>query len=344
MRTFSFGVLLLSMGLPLLAAAGKPPAYHLTSTIPLGAPDHWDYLTFDPGSSRLYVAHGDRVTVVDGDTGSLVGSVEGMPGGTHGIAVAAGKGYTDDGKAGSVTVFDPKTLKPVKTIKAEPDADGIVYDSASGHLFVIDGDSGKLTVIDPNDDAVVSTIDVGAGLEFGVSGENGKFYVDGVEKNDVVRIDTRSNAVDAHWALKGCVRPHGMAIDREAHRLFVSCSSKLMAVVNADTGATVASLPIGEGTDFAVFDPLRHLAFSSNRDGTVSPIAEHSADSFEALPPLQTAFGARTMAVNPKTGRLYLVTADFAVNPAIPDTDPRHRYTVKPGTAKLLIFDAAAAH
>jgi YVTN family beta-propeller protein len=321
------------------ATYAEQSLYLLTKTVPLGAPDRWDYVVFDPTSRRAYVAHGDRVTVVDGTTGSLIGDVEGMPGGTHGIAFAGAKGYTDDGKAGTVTVFDAETLKPIRTIKAEPDADGIGYDPASGHIFVIDGDSGKVTVIDPRDDSVVATIDAGGGLEFGLSGENGKFYVDDVEKNEVVRIDTMTNAVDAHWPLNGCLKPHGLAIDHATHRLFVSCPNKVIAVVNADTGALVASLPIGEGTDFAEFDPVRHRAFSSNRDGTLSVIAEKSADSFEALPPVQTAFGARTMAVDPKSGRLYLVTAEFAINEAIPATDPRHRYTVKPGSVKLLIFD-----
>jgi DNA-binding beta-propeller fold protein YncE len=325
---------------PLCSAASVgEPLYRVTKTVPLGAPDRWDYVVFDPASGRVYVAHGDRVTVVDGGTGALIGNVEGMPGGTHGVAFAAGKGYTDDGKAGTATVFDPKTLKLIKTVKAEPDADGVVYDPASRHVIVIDGDSGKLTVIDPKDDVVVATIDGGGGLEFGVSGENGKFYADGAEKNELVRVDTLTNSVDAHWPLNGCVRPHGLAIDRQTHRLFVSCVNKVMVVVNADTGALVASLPIGEGTDFAEFDPVRKWALSSNRDGTLSVIAEKSADSFEAMPPVQTAFGARTIAVDPKSGRLYLVTGDFAVNEAVPATDPRHRYTVKPGSAKLLILD-----
>lgn len=323
------------------SAQAEEPLYHVVKTVALGAPDRWDYVVVDSAFGRAYVAHGDRVTVVNGKTGAVIGDVEGMPGGTHGIAFyhPAGKGYTDDGKAGTVTVFDLKTLKPIRTVKAEPDADGIVYDPVSRHIFVIDGDSGKLTVLDPKDDSVVATIDAGGGLEFGLSGENGKFYVDGAKKNELVRVDTKTNTVDAHWALNGCLKPHGLAMDRQTHRLFVSCVNKVMAVVNADTGATVASLPIGEGTDFAEFDPVRKRAFSSNRDGTLSVIAEKSADRFEALPPVQTAFGARTMAVDAKSGRIFLVTADFSVNEAIPASDPRHRYTVKPGTAKLLMFD-----
>ena len=335
----SAAIAALIVALPSAAAdTASQPLYRLVKEVPLGAPDRWDYVVFHEG--RVYVAHGDRVTVVDAATESAIGTVEGMPGGTHGVAFAAGKGYTDDGKAGTATAFDLKTLKPIRTIKAEPDADGIIFDPTSGHIIVIDGDSARLTVIDPASDAAVATIDAGGGLEFGVSGENGKVYVDGAEKGEIVRVDTRTNTADAHWPMEGCVKPHGLAIDRQTHRLFSSCANKLMFVVNADTGAVVAELPIGEGSDFAEFDPVRKWALSSNRDGTLSIIAEKSPDSFEVLPAVQTAFGARTMAIDPKTGRVYLATAEFEVNPNA--TDARHRFAAKPGSAKLLILEPTA--
>jgi YVTN family beta-propeller protein len=315
--------------------------YRISKAVSLGAPDRWDYVVYDPDSLRVYVAHGDRVTVVDGESGVLIGMVVGMPGGTHGIAVSysTGKGYTDDGKAGEVIEFDLQTLKVVKRIKAESDADGIVFDKSSGHIFVIDGDSGKVTVIDPRTDTVVATVDGGGGLEFGVTGENGKFYVDGAEKNEIVRMDTATNVADAHWPMLTCVRPHGLAIDREHHRLFASCSNEVMVVMNADNGTVIATLPIGEGTDFASFDAERHLAYSSNRDGTLSVISEISPDKFESLPPIKTQIGARTMALDPKSGRIYLVTADMTVDEAAGPNDHRHRYHVKPGSVRLLYLD-----
>lgn len=321
--------------------AQSPPSYRITKTVTLGAPDRWDYAVFDPVLGRVYVSHGEKVTVVDGTSGAIVGQIDGITGTTHGIASvhALGKGYTDDGKAGTAVSFDLKTLKVIKQIKAEPDADGIVYDPPSGHVLVIDGDSGKVTVIDPKTDSAVATIDGGGGLEFGVSGENGKFYVDGVEKNEIVRMDTATNKADAHWPMPGCVKPHGLAIDRAHARLFASCSNKVMVVVDADTGAVIANLPIGAGTDFAEFDPTRGLAFSSNRDGTLSIIAEKSPTSFVVLPPVTTEIGARTMAIDPKTGRIYLVTADMTLNEAAPAADRRHRYNVKPGSVRLLFLD-----
>lgn len=225
------------------ASQAEPPNYHISMVVPLGPPDRWDYVVFDPETRRVYVAHGDRITVVDGRSGAVIGAVEGMPGGTHGVAIlaATGKGYTDDGKAGVVVEFDLTTLKVVKQIKAESDADGIVFDPPSGHIFVIDGDSGKLTVIDPKTDAVVATVNGGGGLEFGDTGNNGKFYVDGAEKNEIVRVDTATNMADAHWPMLTCVKQHGLAIDREHHRLFASCSNKVMVVMNADNGVEFQS-------------------------------------------------------------------------------------------------------
>lgn len=346
LRSLSLSLLAAAAFVPgaLAAPAAPVAAYTITKTVALGAPQRWDYLTYDAPSGRLYISHGDRVTVVDGRSGAILGAVEGLPGGTHGIVVVpGGRGYTDDGQAGIAASFDPSTFKIIHRIKAEPDADGIFYDTSSGHVFVIEGDSRTLTAIDPKTDAVAATVDAGEPLEFGVSGDNGKAYVDGVDKGDIVRIDTRTNKADAHWPMPGCEHPHGLAIDKNTHRLFSTCANKVMEVINADTGAIVASLPIGSGTDAAAFDTTRKLAFSSNRDGTLSIVAETSPDSFQALTPVTTEFGARTMAVDSQSGRIYLVTADFKANPNAAPTDVRHRYTVTPGSVRLLFLDPAPA-
>jgi YVTN family beta-propeller protein len=344
---------MVSLAAPILAAtllaqapvwAQSVPEYRITKTIPLGAPDRWDYLTFDPASHRVYVAHGDRVTVVDGHDGKIIGEITGFPGGTHGIAVvsAAGRGYTDDGEAGEVGSFSLGTLKVGKRIKAMADADGIVFDPSSGHVFVINGDTGTLTVIDPTTDSAVATVAAGSPLEFGVSGQNGKLYVDGVEKNEIVRIDTRSNLVDAHWPLSGCSTPRGLAIDLGSHRLFASCGNRVLEVVNFDSGAVQETLPIGAGTDAAAFDPKRRRAFSSNgQDGTLTIVQEQETGKFAALGSVPTAPLARTMSIDPATGRIYLVTADIDANfPATPPSEPGpHRRHVVPGSVKLVFFD-----
>jgi YVTN family beta-propeller protein len=327
-----------------LAQSPPTPAYTVVKTVPLGAPDRWDYVFYGP-FHRVYVAHGDRVNVVDGQSGALIGDITGMPGGAHGIAVskAAGKGYTDDGKAGQVAVFDLKTLQVVKRIDAKPDADGMVFDETSGHIFVVDGDSKVLTVIDPATDGVVATVDAGEGLEAAVSGGNGKIYVNGAENKELLRVDVKTNAVDARWPIPGCASPHGLALDKAAHRAFVSCVNKVMTVVDTDSGAVLASLPIGQGTDSAAFDPKRKLAFSSNGDGTLSIIREVDPQTFVLAGMIKTAATGRTMDIDPQTGRLYIAAADIdhtAQTAPAPGGRPG-RPRIVPGSLKLLFLDPA---
>jgi len=324
-------------------AAAEPPVYTVTKSVVLGGPDRWDYVVFDAPSQRVYVAHGDRVTVVDGRSGQVIGQVTGTPGGAHGIGVSAatGKGYTDDGKAGVSVVFDLKTLKTLKTIPAMEDADGIAFDAFTGHVFVVDGDSKTLSVIDPKTDTVVATIDAGQGLEYAVSGDDGTLYVNGAEKRELLRIDTKTNAVTAHWPIPGCASPHGLALDMAARRAFVSCVNQLLTVVNLDSGAVVASLPIGKGTDAAAFDPQRKLIFSSNGDGTLSVIREVDPQTYVSLGAIQTAVTGKTMGIDPQTGRLYIAAADIdpkAPVPVGPNGRPG-RPKPLPGTLKLLFLD-----
>lgn len=324
-----------------VCAAGEKPLYTITRTVAIGAPDRWDLLTFDAASRRVYIAHGDRVTVVDGRSGELIGNVEGYAGGTHGVAIVpgSGRGYTDDGQAGTAGSFDLRTLKALNTIKADDDADAIVFDPASRHVFVIDGNPGKITVVEPRTDAVIATIDGGGKLEVGAADGRGKIYVDGEANREILRVDTRTNAIDARWPIPSCTSPHGLAIDKKAHRLFASCENNLMVVIDADSGKQLAELPIGSRTDGAAFDPGRKRAFSSNGDGTLTVIGEQSADSFVSLGSVPTMRGARTMTLDPRSGRLYLIAADLSVNESVDPADARHRYSVVPGSAKLLFLD-----
>jgi DNA-binding beta-propeller fold protein YncE len=321
--------------------AAEKPLYTITNTVPIGAPDRWDLLTFDPESHRVYIAHGDRVTVVDGQSGSVIGNIEGYPGGTHGVVIVpgSGHGYTDDGQAGVAASFDLKALRPLKTIKAQADADAIIFDPASGHVFVVDADPGKITVIDPKTETVVATLDGGGKLEIGAADGSGKIYINGEEKQEILRVDTRTNRIDARWPISSCASPHGLAVDAASHRVFSSCENNLMVVIDADDGKQIAALPIGARTDGAAFDPHTRRAFSSNGDGTLTVIAENTPNSFVVLGNVPTTLGARTMTLDPKTGRLYLVAADMKVNEGVDPKDARHRFSVVPGTAKLLVLD-----
>ncbi len=284
----------------LTASAEAKPLYTVTKIIPIGAPDRWDLLTFDAHSHRVYIAHGDRVTVVDGHSGELIGNVEGYSGGTHGVVIvpAFKRGYTDDGHAGMAGSFDLKTLKPLNSIQADADADAIVFDPVSGHVFVVDSDPGKITVIDPKTDTAIATIDGGGKLEIGAADGAGKVYVNGEEKQEILRIDTRANQIDARWPIPSCTSPHGIAIDTKSRRVFSSCENNVMVVVDAESGKQIASLPIGARTDGAAFDSSRRRAFSSNGDGTLTVIGEKGPNSFVVLGNVPTMLGARTMTVD----------------------------------------------
>ncbi|MFI4963779.1 MAG: YncE family protein [Caulobacterales bacterium] len=328
---------LLAVLSPQAAQAQAAPAYKVTRSVALGAPDRWDYVVFDPASRRVYVAHGDTVSVVDGRDGRMIGKVEGIAGGTHGIGIstATGKGYTDDGKAGQAVVFDLKTLKAGARIPAAADADAIAFDPASGHVFVIEGDPASITVIDPKTDKVVATIDGGGKLEYGASDDRGHLYVNGAAKREIVSVNTRTNAVDGHWPMPDCANPHGLAIDTARHRLFSSCVNGQLAVVNTDTGRVVATVPIGKGTDAAAYDPKRHLVFSSNGlDGTLTVIRQKDADTYAPVATIPTAISGRTMSIDPQTGRLYVAALDME-----PATTAGARPKPRPGTLRLMFLD-----
>jgi YVTN family beta-propeller protein len=330
---------LLPACLALASPASAAPAYTLTKSTPLGLPDRWDYVVFDGKTQRVYIAHSAKVAVIDARSGDLVGEVEGIPGGTHGtgISAATGQGFTDDGMNGQAVVFDLKTLKVTKQIAADKDADAITTDAATGHVFVIEGDPGAITVIDPKTDTVAATIKVGEKMEYGTSDGHGFVYVAGVEKSDLVKIDARTNTVVAHWATPDCARPHGLALDRVGHRLFMGCVNSVMMVVDSNDGRIVAKLPIGKGSDAIAYDSKRKRVFSPNGiDGTVTIFQQTSPDSYVPLETLTTSVSGRTMDVDPATGRLFIVAAETEPNPT-----PGGRPHAKPGTTQVMIFDPA---
>lgn len=211
--------------------------------------------------------------MVDGRSGARIGRVGGMIGGAHGTAISAptGQGFTDDGQNGTVLAFDLRTLKITRQIPADKDADAAVINEATGHLFVIEGDLGAITVVDTTIDSAIETIKVGEKLEYVATDDAGSVYVAGEENSDLLKVDTRTNAVVARWSTPDCKSPHGLAFDKTGRRLFMSCVNSTMMVVNADTGLTVAKLPIGKGSDAVAWDPTRKRVFSSNGvDGTIT--------------------------------------------------------------------------
>ena len=327
-----------SLGAILAAApAMAAPAYTLTKSVPLHAPDRWDYVVVDRETGRVYVAHGDKVAVLDGRAGELVGQVEGVPGGTHGIAIshATGQGFTDDGDKGVAVVFDLKTLKLVEQIPADKDADAITRDPVTGRVFVMEGDPGAITLIDPKTDKAVTSVKAGEKLEYAAPDGKGFVYVSGEEKRDLLKIDARTGKIVARWAAPDCQSPHGMAVDAAGHRAFMGCINSVMMVVDTDTGRLVAKLPIGAGSDAIAWDAKRKRVFSPNgKDGTISVYQQVSPDHYEALDTVKTQVSARTMDVDPQTGRLFVAAAETS-----PPAQPGGRPRPVPGTLEVLILD-----
>lgn len=315
----------------LIATSQAAPLYHMTKAVPLGPPERWDFIHFDPQGDRVYVAHGTEVTVVDPQAGQVLGHVTDIDG-AHDVAVINGRGYADNGRTGSVTVFDPATFKSTGHIPADADSDAMTYEPLSKRLIVANGDAQSASVIDLASQTRLANVKLPGSPEMMATDTNGKVYINIASANEIVRFDPSTFKIDDEWKVPTCEAPHGLAIDTETHRLFVSCHNARMLVVSAENGSVVATLPIGHDTDGAAFDPKRKLAFSSNRDGTLSIVKEENANKFIGLGNVTTALGARTISVDSATGRVFLVTGDPV------ETKGPHM-AFKPGSVKLLILE-----
>jgi DNA-binding beta-propeller fold protein YncE len=319
--------------------AATTSRYHALTKRTLGGEGFWDYLTLDAGARRLYISRWTHVMVVDADTYKIVGDIPEIQG-VHGIAIARefDRGFTSEDQANQVTIFDLKTLKKIGTAKTGKGPDGIIYDRASKRVFAFNGDDGTATAIDAGTGAVVGSIDLGGRPEFAAADGQGHVYNNLEDKNEVVQIDSKTLKVLNRWPLAPGDSPSAMAMDRRQRRLFIGCHNKMMVVIDADTGKVLATPPIGEGVDAARFDPATQLIFSSNGDGTLTVIHEDTPDNYTVVDDIQTQRGARTMELDPKTHRVYLVTADLGPQPTEPHTPP----SMVPGSFRLLVFGQEA--
>jgi YVTN family beta-propeller protein len=321
-----------------LNAQPKPSGYHVIKQVKLGGEGGWDYLTIDAKARRLYISRSTHVMVVDADSGAVVGDIPSTPG-VHGIAIDSdlNKGFTSNGRDSTVTVFDLKTLKAIKQIPVGKNPDAIIYDPASKRVFSFNGASSDTTAIDPQTETVMGTIALEGRPEFAVSDGEGHVFVNLEDKSQIVELDARKLTVLNRWSLAPGEEPSGLAFDRKHRRLFSVCSNKLMIVVNADNGKVVTTLPIGSGVDAAGFDSETDLAFSSNGEGTLTIVHEDSPEKFSVVESVTTQRGARTMTLDPKTHRVFLVTAEFGPPPAPTPERPHPRPSIVPGTFTLLI-------
>jgi DNA-binding beta-propeller fold protein YncE len=293
-----------------------------------------DYITLDAKTNRLYVPRSTHTMVIDADSGKILGDVPGQKH-NHGVAVVpeVGRGFIGDGE-GAVVIFDLKTNAVLGTIKAHPDADGIIYDKASGLVLVVSGDDGVLMTLKPDVDPKTGSLDpdiaLGGKPEFLAADGAGKLFINLEDKNQVAVVDLKARKVLAHWPVAPGGTPVGLSIDTAKHRLFVGCRNpQKMIVMSTDDGKVIADLPISAGVDATGFDG--HQAFASCRDGKLHVAAEAAPGKFEIQQVVTTGLGAKTMDVDPEKHKIYLPTAEFE------EAKPGTRPAAKPGTFMIVV-------
>jgi YVTN family beta-propeller protein len=322
---------------PALAADTPAPGYHIVNKISVPGEGGWDYLMVDEPSRTLYIAHGDRVQALDADTGELKGTVKGLKG-THGVAILGGKGFISDGKDNAVDVFDLKTFKVTKEVKAGKNPDCIYADGFTNQIFAFNGASQDATVIDAKTLKVVGTIPLGGKPEFAAADGKGFVYVNIEDKSELVKIDAKALKETARWPLAPCEEPSSLAIDSTNGRLFAGCHNNKLAIVDSTSGKIVATPAIGSGVDAGWFDPATSLVFTSNGEGTVTVLREETPDIYTAVETVSTQKGSRTSALDRKTHKLFLAGADFG---PMPETKPgeHKRPPIVAGSFKVLVLD-----
>jgi len=285
--------------------------YNIIKKIPIPGQGSWDYLTVDEAARRLYVSHGTQVEVLDLDSGAIVGKIANTLG-VHGIAIAPelGRGFVSNGQSSTVTIFDLKTLGTISEVPTGKKPDAIIYDPATSRVFAFNGGSNSAAAIQGASGKVAGTIDLGGGPEFAAADGAGYVYDNLEDESLVLKINARSLKVEQRWPTAPCASPSSMAMDRPNRRLFLGCRSKVMAVMNADTGQVITALPIGDHVDATAFDPETQLIFNSNGEGTITVIHQDGADKYSVVENVKTLPHAKTMALDPKTHQLFLSTAE----------------------------------
>jgi len=342
-RLASAGLLMVLGAASVVMAATN--GYHLLKKYSLGAAEgstreYFDYISVDSAARRVYLSHGTEIKVIDADSGALIANIAGLKQ-DHGVALASefGRGFISDGAQGKVIIFDLKTLKVTGEAKADNDADCVIYDPASKHVFVMNGDPHSSTVIDARSGSVVGTIDLGGGPEFAVADGNGTVYINLEDKSELVAVDSATLKIKSRWPLAPAGAPTALAMDVRHHRLFsAGRNPQMMVVLDSESGKVIQSFPISAGVDAAAYDPETAMVFVSTRDGMVHVFHEDSPDKFSEAETIKTEYGAKTMGLDTKTHNLFLDTADFGPAPAPTADRPHPNRAPIQGTFHVLVY------
>jgi len=316
-----------------MAMAAEAPGFKVTKRYPVPGDGGFDYIVFDNSANRLYVSHGAEMDVLDSESGKLLGKIEPTPG-VHGAAIVPElhRGFTTNGADSTVSVFDTNTFKTLQKLSVSKDPDFVFYDPGTKRVFVCHGDGKVITAIDPGKASVIGEVKLGGGAEAAVLDGKGNGFVNLEESAELVAFDAQKLSVKHKYPITGCKRPTGLAMDTANSRLFIGCRSKVLAVMNADNGEVITTLPIGERVDAVAYDRDNNLIFASNGDGTVSVIHQKSSNEYESVGDIKTQRSAKTMAFDPKTKRLFLSAAEM-------ESSGGGRPRPKPGSFNVLVVE-----
>ena len=336
-RLMTVAMLIGSAALGLQLGAQDGP-YRLVKEIQVGGEGGWDYLNIDSAAKRLYVSHATKAVVIDLSKDAVVGEIADTPGIHGAIAATPGRLFTSNGRGNNASIVDAKTLKTMSKVETEGNPDFIMFEPKQKEVYTFNGRGNSASVIGADSGKVVATIPLGGKPEAGaVDVAAGRVYVNLEDKNSVAVIDLATHKVVANWPIAPGEEASGLAIDTKNHRLFIGASNKLMLMMDSTNGKIVAQVPIGPNVDATWFDPGTGYAFSSSGDSTTTIAHEDSPTKLTVVQVLKTAQGARTMAVDPATHRLYFPTAKYGPPPA--DAPPgRGRPSILPNTMKILVY------
>jgi YVTN family beta-propeller protein len=317
-----------------MMAAENP--YRVVTKYAVPGDGGWDYVTFDPASHHLFLSHGNQVDVLDTESGKLAGTIPDTPG-VHGALVAGKYGFSTNGRENKSSVFDPATLKVIKKIDVGKGPDGIFYHPATKRVFTCNHGSDDVSVIDAATAEVIGTVKVEGGGESMIAGKDGLLYLNLEDKGEVVVFDPKSLEIKRRMPIGLAATPTGLDYDPATNRLFIGCREKpLLVVMDASSGKVITSFPIGAGVDWVSLDRKNNIVFASSGDGTLSTVRLKPHGEYEQLDAVKTEPGAKTMALDPATGTVYLSTANVVVTPAEKPGE-RPKRTVTPGTFHVLV-------
>ena len=324
----------------LMPAADAQSSYKFIKSIPIGGEGGWDILTVDADGQRLYLSHSTKVVVVDLAKNEVAGEIADTPG-VHGFVAVPElqRGFSTNGKEANSSVVDLKTLSTISKVATGENPDALVYEPSHGEVYVFNHTGKSVTVIDAKTANIVGTVPLEGSPEFAVADSKaGRVYCNLEDKNEVAVIDTSRHEVVARWPLAPGEEPTGIALDAAHHRLFATCHNKMMAMLDTESGEVVATVPIGAGVDGCAFDDATQLAFASCGEGTTTIAKEETPQKLTVVQTLKTEPRARTIALDPKTHRIYLPSAQFQPAPSPSPGASPGRPTIVPNTFKLLVY------